>query len=374
MSSVSPVPQLVRIEGPALVVVAGPGASSAVGREFTDRERATADSVEVALEAGRIVAVAIETADADRIRALQDAAEWHDRPADLVLLGAGRLRPPTIGFRAVTAVADAAGLRVERLPASWDHRERRGPFDVIGDVHGCFDELLSLLGRLGYRIAHDSAGRVVGASHPDGRIAVFVGDLVDRGPDVVGVLRLVMGMLRAGDALAVCGNHDDAIRRTLRGREVEVTGGIDVSLRSLARESAAFREEVAAMLDHLPAHLVLDDGRLVVAHAGLAERFQGRESARVRALCLFGPTTGGLDEHGLPVRLDWARDYRGAATVVYGHSPIAVPVWQHGTIGIDTGCAFGGALTALRYPEQRLVAVPAARAYSAPARPFLPAP
>jgi diadenosine tetraphosphatase ApaH/serine/threonine PP2A family protein phosphatase len=70
------------------------------------------------------------------------------------------------------------------------------------------------------------------------------------------------------------------------------------------------------------------------------------------------------------VRYPWANDYTGRATVVYGHTPVRTPTWVNNTICIDTGCVFGGALTALRYPERELVAVPAEREYFAPGRPL----
>ena len=113
---------------------------------------------------------------------------------------------------------------------------------------------------------------------------------------------------------------------------------------------------------------MLDDGRLVVAHAGLKEEMQGRASGRVRDFALYGETTGETDEFGLPVRLDWAQNYRGRALVVYGHVAVSEPRWLNNTVNIDTGCAFGGRLTALRYPEKELVTVPAGRIYYAARR------
>ena len=94
---------------------------------------------------------------------------------------------------------------------------------------------------------------------------------------------------------------------------------------------------------------MLDGGRLVVAHAGLKRGDAGpRARARCATFALYGETTGETDEFGLPVRYDWASDYRGAATVVYGHTPVPEAEWLNRTIYIDTGCVFGGALTALR--------------------------
>lgn len=272
-------------------------------------------------------------------------------------------------------------LRGERIDAvrvepeaSWnDRRELTGPFDVIGDVHGCASELVTLLERLGWTVHRENGsieGRPVGAEHPQGRTAVFVGDLVDRGPDTPGVLRLVMGMVAAGTALCVSGNHEAKLVRALRGAQVKHTHGIAESLAQLADEPEEFRRDATTFMDGLIAHYVLDGGRLVVAHAGLKERYHGRSSGRVRSFALYGDTTGETDEYGLPVRYPWAEEYRGAATVVYGHTPVPRAEWVNNTICLDTGVVFGGELTALRYPERELVAVPAEREWYQPVRPL----
>jgi protein phosphatase len=208
----------------------------------------------------------------------------------------------------------------------------------------------------------------------EGRKAVFLGDLVDRGPDTPGVLRIVMSMTAAGSALCVPGNHDMKLMRKLRGRAVKVTHGLAESLDQLSREPPAFSVSVAEFIDARVSHYVLDDGRLVVAHAGLSEELQGRGSGKVRDFALYGETTGETDEYGLPVRYNWAAEYRGRATVVYGHTPVPEPEWLNNTVCIDTGCVFGGRLTALRYPERKFVSVAASREYYAPARPLAPAP
>ena len=254
-----------------------------------------------------------------------------------------------------------------------DRRDDHGPFDVIGDVHGCRVELEQLLTELGYLLVRDDEGRPVDAGHPDGRRAVFVGDLVDRGPDSPGVLRLVMGMVGAGHALAVPGNHENKLVRALRGRNVTISHGLETTLAQLQSEPEEFRRQVEDFCYGLVSHYVLDDGNLVVAHAGLKEQLHGRSSARVRDFALYGETTGETDEFGLPVRHPWATEYRGRATVLYGHTPVREPEWINGTLCLDTGCVFGGRLTALLYPERELVSVPAARTYYEPARPFLPA-
>jgi len=251
-----------------------------------------------------------------------------------------------------------------------DRTELHGPFDIIGDVHGCADELRTLLGKLGYQIVFDDAGRAVGASHPDGRAAVFVGDLVDRGPDTPGVLRLVMGMVAASTALSVSGNHEAKLVRALKGAKVQVTHGLGESLAQLEAEGEDFTASALTFMDGLISHFVLDDGRLVVAHAGLKEAYHGRSSGRVRSFALYGDTTGETDEYGLPVRYPWAREYRGNAMVVYGHTPVLEPEWVNNTICLDTGVVFGGSLTALRYPEKEIVQVPALREYYEPVRPL----
>jgi polynucleotide kinase-phosphatase len=272
---------------------------------------------------------------------------------------------------------EVAGAVIERVPLWIDRRGDHGPFDLIGDVHGCFEELVDLLRLLGYQIVPQpgpggKADYVF--RHPEGRRAIFVGDLVDRGPNVPAVLSLVMGMTAAGTALCICGNHDDKLLRHLRGNAVKISHGLAETLAQLEPEPAEFKERIRQFLDGLLSHYLLDDGRLVVAHAGLREDLQGRASGRVRDFCLYGDTTGETDEHGLPVRRNWAADYRGPAAVVYGHTPVATAEWLNRTINIDTGCVFGGRLTALRWPEKELASVPSRRVYCEPARPFLPDP
>lgn len=251
-----------------------------------------------------------------------------------------------------------------------DLRHLTGPFDIIGDIHGCRSELETLLGRLGYALVRDALGRPVDAAHPEGRTAVFVGDLVDRGPDSPGVLRLVMGMVGAGHALCVPGNHENKLGRYLKGRKVQHTHGLADTIEQLEKEDAAFHTEVGAFLQGLVSHYVLDGGGLVVCHAGLPEKYHGRTSGRVRSFALYGDTTGETDEFGLPVRYPWAEDYRGRAAVVYGHTPTPRATWLNNTLCLDTGCVFGGAMTALRWPERELVDVPAERVWYEPTKPL----
>ncbi|MEU8526188.1 polynucleotide kinase-phosphatase [Streptomyces sp. NPDC048629] len=267
------------------------------------------------------------------------------------------------GFRKVhvlRTVEEAESAQVVLEKRYNDLRHLTGPFDIVGDIHGCRSELETLLAKLGYVDGH----------HPEGRTAVFVGDLVDRGPDSPGVLRRVMSMVAAGDALCVPGNHENKLGRWLKGRNVQETHGLAETIEQLGRESEEFRAEVGTFIDGLVSHYVLDEGRLVVCHAGLPEKYHGRTSGRVRSHALYGDTTGETDEFGLPVRYPWAEEYRGRATVVYGHTPVPDTSWINNTICLDTGAVFGGKMTALRWPERELVDVPAEQVWYEPARPL----
>ncbi len=265
---------------------------------------------------------------------------------------------------------DAA--EIERQPL-WNNLKREhGPFDIIGDIHGCFDELQELLKLLGYEIeVQGEPATHFRVLHPQGRKVIFLGDLVDRGPASPNVLHLVMDMVSSNKAFCVPGNHDVKLLRKLRGKDVRITHGLAATLEQLEQEPTGFREKIISFFDNLVSHYVLDDGKLVVAHAGMKESMQGRGSRAVRDFALYGETTGETDEYGLPIRYNWAAEYRGKAMVVYGHTTVPEPEWLNRTINIDTGCVFGGKLTALRYPELQLVSVPAARTYCEPVKPFL---
>ncbi|MCA9038176.1 MAG: AAA family ATPase [Planctomycetaceae bacterium] len=297
------------------------------------------------------------------------------------------------GFRNIfvmDSVEEITSATIERVPLWNDRRDEHGPFDIIGDIHGCCDELEGLLHELGYRPVVDEAtspcdlrlsmgtGGLVGSSttfrHPEGRKAVFVGDLVDRGPRVLDTLRIVRKMVEHGTGICVPGNHDMKLLRKLRGKNPQMTHGLAQSWSEIEALPDDIREpfckDLAEFLDGLVSHYVLDDGKLVVAHAGMKEAYQGRSSGKVRGFALYGDTTGETDEFGMPIRLNWAAEYRGSAMVVYGHTPVPEPEWLNRTVNIDTGCVFGGRLTALRYPEKEFVSVAAMQTYCEPSRPF----
>jgi protein phosphatase len=274
------------------------------------------------------------------------------------------------GFRQVyilNSLAQIAAVEIERQPLWNNKKHEHGPFDIIGDVHGCCDELEILLTTLGYQLKEQTY------IHPAGRKAVFLGDLVDRGDRILDTLNLVQKMVAAESALCVPGNHDYKLLRQLKGQKVTINHGLDKTLAELEALDDTERQSLQSFLTGLVSHYVLDDGRLVVAHAGLKQVYQGRGSAKVRDFALYGETTGEIDEFGLPVRHNWASEYRGEAMVVYGHTPVPEPVWLNGTIDIDTGCVFGGKLTALRYPERELVSVPAQKVYCEPVKPLISA-
>lgn len=273
-------------------------------------------------------------------------------------------------LRSEAEVQHTQVVRERLLP---DKREERGPFDIIGDVHGCFEELCKLLEKLGYRIhssPSDGHGPCFHVTHPEARRVIFLGDIIDRGPGIVPCLRLVMDMVLAGRAICLLGNHEAKLIRKLEGRDVKLKHGLEQTVEELAKTSPDFQARLLHFLEKLPAHALLDGGRLVVAHAGMKEHYIGRLGEKVRSFALFGDTTGEVDSYGLPVRNDWAQGYQGRALVVYGHTPTLEVRFVNNTVCVDTGCVFGGQLSALRYPEKELVSVRAAQVYFTPRRPL----
>lgn len=248
-----------------------------------------------------------------------------------------------------------------------DQRRRKGPFDIIGDVHGCLTELEALFTLLGYRRDADAIWRST-----SGRMPVFVGDLVDRGPSNVGVVELVMRMVHAGAAFCVVGNHDLKFVRYLQGESIPLLYGLDTTVAEFEQQPQDVRDRARTFLESLPGQYVFDGGRLVVAHTGLPECHHGSETPDIRHLAAFGVHDDAVDPNDLEKRHPWVAGYTGRAHVVYGHTPVLEATWRSRTIGIDTGCVFGWRLTALQWPERRLVSVPAERVHATRRRPFLP--
>lgn len=394
-------PSLLQLPSPSVIALIGApaaGKSTFAAQHFGPEEVLSGDFVpelERRLSRGELTVIDAPLTRPDERRRVLEASRAHDLPAVAIVFDLPRqvleeravhleLDPATIlpefaelrrtlgglqkeGFRQVYvlhSVAEIDAAQVRRVPLPPDRRDLPGPFDFIGDVHGCLPELLELLGKLGYSLSGS------GVTPPAGRTAVFLGDLTDRGPDSAGVLRLVMGMAASGAALCVPGNHDEKLARALGGKAVRAMHGLDGTLAQMDAAGEDFRAQVRAFIGGLPSHLVLDGGRVVAAHAGLPGKYQGRIASRVRSFALYGDVDGSRDELGLPIRRDWAAEYNGQAIVVYGHTPVSAPVWINRTVDIDTGCAFGNALTALRYPELEFVSVPARQIYTPPPRPL----
>lgn len=259
----------------------------------------------------------------------------------------------------LASVAESDERRIQ-----YDRREERGPFDLIGDVHGCYREMQELLSKLGYELEDGCY------THPEGRKAVFLGDIVDRGPRIPDVIRTVSKMYEAGAALFVPGNHDERFAAYLIGTPVELSHGLEQTVEQIEGEPPGSQDETVNRFLRLymnaPPYLWLDDGKLVAVHAGLEEPMIGEFDNDIWVFCLMGK----LEEaHGdeFPIRrIDWSRDYRGDTLIAYGHTPCRNAQLSNNTINVDQGCVFGGMLSALRYPENEVVSVAAARPYFLP--------
>ena len=365
--------------------------------------------LEKRLAAGRLTVIdATNCREEDRAHFLRIARKWHALPVAIVLdvepeicvsrnedrqdrpdstryvMAQQRALHRSIGRRGVKKLRDEGFTQawrlspeqidaavLDRVPLWCDRRNECGPFDIIGDVHGCFDELCTLLAKLGYQPDAEAGWR-----HPEGRKAVFLGDLVDRGPRSLDCLFLAAKMHAAGQALCVPGNHEAKLLKAIQGKKVTLSHGLKQTLEEFDSFPDVLpedlRQKAADFIGSLVAHLVLDHGKLIVAHAGLKQSMQGRASPAIRAFALYGETTGEIDEFGLPVRADWAAAYKGEAAVIYGHTPVPEAEWVNGTLCLDTGCVFGGRLSALRWPERAIVSVPAQQVWCEPVRPLAP--
>ncbi len=248
-----------------------------------------------------------------------------------------------------------ADKKLTAVKGAFDLRQRKGPFDVVGDLHGCTAELDELLVKLGYE--RRAAGKL---GHSEARTLIFLGDLGDRGPHSAQAFQQVMDWVEAGDALYTPGNHCNKLMRYLQGRHVQLTQGLEGTVAQVAMKeemTPGFIGRLRAFIEDAPPYLWLDEGRLVVAHGGIKAHLIGRDGSDVRRMCLYGDITGEKNSDGTPVRLDWAQHYRGDAAIVYGHTPVSGPEWVNHTINVDQGCVFGGWLTALRWPEREVVQV-----------------
>jgi protein phosphatase len=234
-------------------------------------------------------------------------------------------------------------------------------YDIIGDIHGCYREYVELAKQLGYEWRD---GLFV---HKDERRLVFLGDLTDRGPDSIRMMEHVYGMVKHDLALYTPGNHCDKLYRYFIGRNVQIKHGLETTVAELEALNNEDRKKVSTHFCHLyeeaPLYLQLDDGKLIVAHAGIRSDFVGKTTSKVKTFVLYGDITGRTNPDGTPERLDWAKEHKGTPVIVYGHTPVERVRHIQNTWNIDTGCVFGGKLSALRYPEFEVVSVPSSMPY-----------
>lgn len=269
------------------------------------------------------------------------------------------------GFAGVLPVNADSVIQIGTTP------NRTAPgWDVIGDVHGCLNELLDLLHALGYQLVYDDVGRT-GFRHPEGRRLAFVGDLTDRGPFNLGVLRVAKFLLDDGHVI-VRGNHDHKLLRALKGNKITVGNGLAGTLKELEAVTQETRTGFQQLLEQLPYYARLgisgelgEFREIVVAHAGLQLDSVGRVGRAVESHCIYGEVEG--FENGIPIRghrwrTAWAQ--AGDKHCVFGHTPVDDVDFREHSVNIDTGCVFGGRLTALRFPEYFTISVPALQRYA----------
>ncbi|WP_077703110.1 bis(5'-nucleosyl)-tetraphosphatase PrpE [Virgibacillus dokdonensis] len=228
--------------------------------------------------------------------------------------------------------------------------------DVIGDVHGCFEELEQLFSKLGYKKEQ------IIYIHPQQRVPVFVGDITDRGPHSLNVITLVYHMvITHKKARYVPGNHCNKLYRYFLGNKVQLRHGLETTVAEYKRcskeEQAIIRQRFMTLYEQAPLYLQIPECNAIIAHAGIKESYVGRADKKVTSFVLYGDTTGEFHADGRPVRRDWAAYYQGDKWIIYGHTPVLQPRFLNKTVNIDTGCVFGNQLTAFSLPEEKITAV-----------------
>jgi len=211
---------------------------------------------------------------------------------------------------------------------------------VIGDIHGCFDELIDLL-------------ELIDLKQNDRVVAV--GDLVVKGEKNREVLDRFIDDRRFS---SVIGNHDRVLRQSWRGEPVRLTK----AQRKTQTELNSNRARYAAYLKSL--RYTIDLGSHLVVHAGVRPgvRLDRQMAADMTQIRTMG--TNPASRKGVP----WYKVYRGKKIVLFGHWPAAAPRVAPRAIGLDTGCVYGGRLTAFIIEAAEFVSVPARRAYEPPRR------
>ncbi|WP_442599199.1 bis(5'-nucleosyl)-tetraphosphatase PrpE [Neobacillus sp. D3-1R] len=227
--------------------------------------------------------------------------------------------------------------------------------DIIGDIHGCYPEFKALTEKLGYSWITDIP------IHPEKRKLAFVGDLTDRGPLSLKIIEIVWRLVKEQGAHYSPGNHCNKLYRFFLGNKVQVSHGLETTVAEyeslIPQEQKRIRDMFIELYQNAPLYQVLDEGKLVITHAGIREDYIGKTHSGVKTFVLYGDITGKTNPDGTPIRRDWAKSYKGKPLVVYGHTPVENVRWVGNTVNIDTGAVFGGKLTALQYPEKETISV-----------------
>jgi len=213
---------------------------------------------------------------------------------------------------------------------------------VIGDIHGCYEELLDLI-------------KEAGLSHHDRVVAV--GDLVVKGPKSREVLELFEADSRFS---SVIGNHDLMLLKRWRGEEVELTPAQESAFSELDDGGSHHR----SYLESLP--FMIDLGEHLVVHAGVRPRvaLASQSEEDLTELRTLGPDP--TSREGTP----WYNAYEGEKIVLFGHWPALEVRRGARAIGLDTGCVYGHRLTAYMIETGEIISVRARMAYDSPKRPL----
>ncbi|WP_214842457.1 polynucleotide kinase-phosphatase [Exiguobacterium sp. s150] len=273
------------------------------------------------------------------------------------------------GFNQIHVISDVSQVNVERENMNPLHLSSERGIDVIGDIHGCFDEFLELLERLGYR--PNDEGLYV---HPEGRVFLSLGDIMSRGPKSLETIEFFIRHVEADIAHMIDSNHGWKVFRWLEGRNVTMKHGDELFVEELqmyekqkgSDATETLKSSMKRLLKHAPSHYVLtkqDIPTAVCVHAGIRDEFIGKTSRDISDFCRYGDNEG-FDEAGKPIRKDWTVQHKSKTLIIWGHDPRPRPLRLNHTINIDQGVVFGGRLTAFRYPEQTIVQVEAKQDYA----------
>lgn len=241
--------------------------------------------------------------------------------------------------------------------------------DLIGDIHACYEEFITLLNKLGYR--QNENGLYI---HPDGRKMVSLGDVMSRGPESIKSMLFFLKHVESGLAYMIDSNHGWKIARWLDGRKVQLRHGDEKVKEEFIlyekkhgdNKTRELKEQLKTLLLDAPSHYIFTlDGedKVVCTHAGIKDEYIGKENATIKSFCRYGDVAG-MDKAGKPIRRDWYTKHEEDLLIVWGHDPKPEPLIVNNTINIDQGVVFGGKLTCYRYPEDEFVFVNAQTNYS----------